>query len=121
MELVPRNSYLLRLTKTMTGEEIIAELERRGVTPSDVEFADIDRRARRREEGVYLYVGSPIRNATILGKCCEISPRIAWVERTRKKRCRMKVSFASLAYAWRAGDSNTEYYVVITSLPRVKV
>jgi hypothetical protein len=104
----------------MTGEEIIAELERLGIRPADSVFADIDRSARWREEGVFLYVGSPIRDAVILGARCEILPRIAWVERKWKKRRLTKVSFAPLSYAWHGGETGTEYYVVITPPPRVK-
>lgn len=102
----------------MTAAEIIAELERLGAVPSDCEYADLDREARWREEGVFLYVGSPIRNAVILGTPCEIAPRIAWVERKRKACRRTRVAFAPLSYVWRGGDASTEYYVVVMARPR---
>ena len=119
MELVPRNACLLRLTRTMTGAEIIAELQALGATPCDCEYAEHDRVARWREEGVFLYVGSPVCNAIILGQRSEILPRIAWIERQRKSRHRTKVSFALLSHVWHVGDSDTQYYVVVMGRPRM--
>lgn len=46
-------------------------------------------------------------------------PRLAWVERKRKRDHRSKISYALLNHAWRGSNDGVDCYVVVMGRPRM--